>query len=339
MKACRMLAVWLMAATGGAHACLSADDAPVRWIVPNTTGSSYDVYARLLEPALETRLGAPILIENRAGAGGIVAARLIAGAAPDGRTIGILNGTGILIAALTGHAGDIDLVNDLEILGRASTVVHVWVVKADGPLRNLDDLRRVARSRPIVMAVRDVASSSYLSLVAGSNLLAIPHALVAGYVSNREARMAVLRGEADVASMNFESGADMLAHGELAAVLQMTDAPIVDDDRLVGVPLLAGPHGIIATDPARARVAAILVRVLGANRLFVAPRGLSRARSDCLREAIGATFADEALRAPLATVATRIDYVDGPIATRDTAAASAALAELAPYLGRGAGDE
>ena len=60
---------------------------PVRILIPFTVGSAADIIARAIEPQLRSQLGQPLVIDNRGGAGGNIAAELTAKAAPDGHTI------------------------------------------------------------------------------------------------------------------------------------------------------------------------------------------------------------------------------------------------------------
>src|SRR5438445_3195536 len=73
----------------------SFPDRPIRFFVPFPAGGSTDAVARAMQPALEKILGQPVVVENRAGAGGMLGVDAIAKAAPDGYTIG-LAGAGAL---------------------------------------------------------------------------------------------------------------------------------------------------------------------------------------------------------------------------------------------------
>src|SRR6478752_7593707 len=64
-------------------------DKPIRFFVPFPAGGSSDAVARAMQPALEKTLGQPVVVENRAGAGGMLGVDAVAKAAPDGYTIGI----------------------------------------------------------------------------------------------------------------------------------------------------------------------------------------------------------------------------------------------------------
>jgi tripartite-type tricarboxylate transporter receptor subunit TctC len=89
-----MLAVVGLAA-GGSLSSHAYPDRPIRLIVSFPAGGSSDATARIVQPGLEKLLGQPLLIENRPGAGGMIAIDAVAKAAPDGHVIG-LGGAGAL---------------------------------------------------------------------------------------------------------------------------------------------------------------------------------------------------------------------------------------------------
>ena len=85
----------LSAAVGSGPAVSAYPERPIRLIVSFPPGGSSDAMARIVQPGLERLLGQTIVIENRAGAGGMLAIDLVAKAAPDGYVIG-LGGAGAL---------------------------------------------------------------------------------------------------------------------------------------------------------------------------------------------------------------------------------------------------
>lgn len=87
-------AIW---ATGDARAAFP--DRPIRFILSHPAGGSADVIARLMQPKLEKLLGQPLIIENRAGAGGVIAMDALSKSKPDGYTIG-LGASGALATAV-----------------------------------------------------------------------------------------------------------------------------------------------------------------------------------------------------------------------------------------------
>src|SRR6202795_4229084 len=73
---------------------------PIRIIVSFGAGGGADIIGRILADAMQERLGKPVIVENKPGAGGILGNELVAHAAPDGYTLGIMN-AGQIIAAVT----------------------------------------------------------------------------------------------------------------------------------------------------------------------------------------------------------------------------------------------
>ncbi len=95
VRTAAMVIMISMGFVGAAAAQGTWPDRPIRIVVSFPPGGSTDVVGRLLQPGLEKRLGQTVVIENRAGAGGMVAIAGIANSAPDGYTLG-LSGAGAL---------------------------------------------------------------------------------------------------------------------------------------------------------------------------------------------------------------------------------------------------
>ena len=87
----RMLLIFVLLASTSAISQENYPSKPIRWIVPYAAGGFADIRARKIGVDLARALGQPVVIENRAGAGGVVGTDAVAKAAPDGYTIGMGN--------------------------------------------------------------------------------------------------------------------------------------------------------------------------------------------------------------------------------------------------------
>src|SRR3954467_1792646 len=90
----RVLAISIAALLSSSVAARAADDypnKPVKLILPAAAGGPTDVPARIASPILQPKLGQPVGIESRPGAGGALGARVVAAAAPDGYTLLVAN--------------------------------------------------------------------------------------------------------------------------------------------------------------------------------------------------------------------------------------------------------
>src|SRR6202795_1505906 len=138
--------VSLLAATGMASAQDAFPSRPVHILVPFAPGGAVDIVARTLGEDLSKRWGQAVVVENRPGAGGVVASEAAAKAAPDGYT---------LIIVATGHALNpylyaklpYDTFNDFTPLSLIGTSPNMLLVRADSAFKTLADLTTAARER------------------------------------------------------------------------------------------------------------------------------------------------------------------------------------------------
>jgi tripartite-type tricarboxylate transporter receptor subunit TctC len=170
---------------------------PIRMLVPTPPGSSVDLGARIIAEQLRDRLGQPVIVENRPGAGGTVAASEVARAAPDGHTLlvgfnGPLATAGLLYSKLT--------YQPLELTPVIATVrqPHVMVVAANNPASDLKAFVVRVQSQPGRLNYASVgnASGSHLAMElfksdADMFLVHIP------YTGGPGATQALLSGDVD----------------------------------------------------------------------------------------------------------------------------------------------
>jgi tripartite-type tricarboxylate transporter receptor subunit TctC len=335
------LALVLLLTLGSTPALLAGDAlddcAPlagktIRWYVPTQPGGGYDAYSRLLQPFLERRLSARLLIENLPDAGGIVAAIAIRDAVADGTTLGIINASGLLAAHAVETQLAPDPATDFSILGQI-TANHVAVFAGrDAGLEDIHDLLRVAQSRPIVVGVRDVGSTGFYGVPVLAKLLGIEYALVSGYLGSPARTLAVMRGEIDIFLGNLDSLDGPMQAGELIPLLQLTPSA----GSGVDIPELGGPHGIASQraaatgrTPAQAeQLADDLAAVIGAGRLVVAPAQLPEPIAICLQVALGEVLQSDTLLQAADRAKLGIDYQDSAAAQGRLLAAAGAVEQF-----------
>ena len=120
---------------------------PVRLVVPFPAGTSPDVIARLWAERLSKTVGQAVVVDNRPGAGTIIAAQAVAGAPADGYTLfWTVNNTfsinPFVYRSLPYRA------DDFVPITRILSVPFVLIVSAESPIRSLDELVRIAKARP-----------------------------------------------------------------------------------------------------------------------------------------------------------------------------------------------
>jgi tripartite-type tricarboxylate transporter receptor subunit TctC len=88
------------ALTVGASAVQAQSDRPIRFILPNATGSGVDAITRAAQPALAKALAHPIVVDNQPGAGGIVGLQALARSAPDGMTLSVVSNNVVIFPSV-----------------------------------------------------------------------------------------------------------------------------------------------------------------------------------------------------------------------------------------------
>lgn len=120
---------------------------PLKIVVPNAAGGAADLTARLVAQQIAGPLGRNVLVENRPGAGGIVAGELVARAEPDGHTM-LLVSSGTAVSAALFKALPFDPLRDFAPVSMLATFDLAIVAKEGGRFRSLDDLLVQARANP-----------------------------------------------------------------------------------------------------------------------------------------------------------------------------------------------
>jgi tripartite-type tricarboxylate transporter receptor subunit TctC len=327
---------------GPLHAdCPGLAGETVRWIVTTRPGGGYDAYSRMLQPFLEHELSTRIVIENRPAAGGIVGALAIRDAEPDGRTLGIINASGLLAANAVEAGTAPDPASDFTILASIVSNHVVLFSGRDSGISDVAGLLRVARSRPIVAGARDAGSSSFYALPIAAALLGFDYELVTGYVGSAARTLAAMRGEVDVVAAHLDSVQGPVRDGELVPLLQLTSPPAHGSGNvLASVPRLAGPDGLARQRAAAtgrsaeqaAEDAAALAALVGAGRLVVAPPGLPPALAACLDTSLSKILASAELRAAAERAQLGIEPRNGREAQAEVLEGARALARFEPLI-------
>jgi tripartite-type tricarboxylate transporter receptor subunit TctC len=121
---------------------------PVRIVVPTGPGSSLDLIVRAMSDKLAARWGQPVVIENRAGGGGLIGNDAAAKAAPDGHTL-LLGAAGPLTVAPHLYAKvPYDPIKDLVPVAHIASTPFVLTVSPSVPVNNLGELIALAKSQP-----------------------------------------------------------------------------------------------------------------------------------------------------------------------------------------------
>jgi tripartite-type tricarboxylate transporter receptor subunit TctC len=296
------LVSWLSLGTATAD-----DDGPfegdtIRVVVGYGAGGGYDTYARFLAPKLADYTGATVVVENRTGGGGTVAANQVFQAPADGRTIMLINALGAALGQLTGKEGVRYDMSRFTWLGRVVTEDYVWLVNADSPYRSIADV--VADKKTIVFAAGSKADALSDLEAMTCKALELSCKIIIGYKGSKESALAVVRGEAGSITLSSSSARRYTKDSSLRAIaaLGRQRAAFFPDTPTVFESVTLSDEAAWWIDT-HAKL-----RELG--RSMVAPPGLPAGKADHLRRALKTILSDPAVIDEAAAIRRKIHYME-----------------------------
>src|SRR5262245_24676180 len=167
---------------------------PISLVVGFAPGGGNDIYARLIQPKLVERLGKPVVIENKSGAGGTIAASFVAKSAPDGHTL-YLGATGAMtISPAVFSKLPYDTLRDFTPISMIAWNPLLLAVNANAPVKSVRELVAYATANP---AKANYASSSPAFQLPTEQFKQRTGAPLVGanYKSSGESLAAVISGE------------------------------------------------------------------------------------------------------------------------------------------------
>ena len=284
-------------------------DRPVTIIVGFGPAGGADIAARSIARWLEAKLGQPVVVVNRGGAGGEIGFAATARAAPDGHTIGVVTMPNLVTIPLERRAG-YALDQLIPIANLVDDVGGVFV-RADSRYRTLADLVAAARRDPgaVSFGTTGVGTYAHLGMQALERQAAISLTPVA-YASTAAMRAALLQGDLQVAGFSMTDGAAEMQAGLVRPLGQMAA------ERWSGTP-----------EVPTLREQGFDV-VLSSLRGFAAPAGTPPAIIDRLSALIGEAAADPDFQRLAARQAMPLRYADARAFAAEIAADAAKYAKV-----------
>jgi tripartite-type tricarboxylate transporter receptor subunit TctC len=190
----------------------------VQLIVPYGAGGIADVGMRILADRLAGRLKQQFVVENRPGAGGIVAAKAGAAAAPDGYTV-LMTGNNNAISAALFRSLPYNILSDFASTSTVSFFDLLIVARAGSPLKSVQDLIATARARPGKLNIGTINPGSTQNLAAELfKSTADIKATIIPFRTSPDMAAALLRGDLDVAFEFYAAIQGQIADNKVVAL-------------------------------------------------------------------------------------------------------------------------
>jgi len=190
---------------------------PIKLVVGAPAGGTTDTIARFISEPMSAALKQPVLVENRPGAGGNLAAAAVAKSAPDGYTL-LVSFSSHTINATLYPTLPYDPVADFTPITMVARVPSLLVGRADLPAKDLAALIELAKAKPhkLTIGIGGIGSSLHLAgekfkLMTGVDLLNVPYKGTAPALSD------LLGGQIDLMFISLVTGAEQVRAGKLRA--------------------------------------------------------------------------------------------------------------------------
>ncbi len=283
-------------------------DRPIRFVLPNATGSGVDAITRAAQPALAKALGHPVVVDNQPGAGGVLGLQTLARSAPDGYTLGVVSNNVVIFPSVIKQL-PFDMPGDFTPIAVVGTTPMVIVANAKLPASNGKELIALLKAKPGQLNFGSGGNGTILHLAgemfldeAGATAKHIPYKGVGPMVTD------LIGGQVEFAVLALPSVQGHLKSGALKAI-GMTTA-----QRVAAAPDI--PTFVEQGLPGY---------VMDAWFAVIAPKGLPAAEVKRVHDGVVTAFNDPAVKETMAKQGNSIN-----ISTPEQAAA-AFKRELAKY--------
>lgn len=217
-------------------------DRPIMLVVPWAPGGNVDVTARVVAPGLSEILGQPVIVENRAGAGGFIGSTRVVQSEPDGHTLLLGSSGSISIGPAIANNAPYDSTKDLIAVGPIHSVPLVLTASGKSDIKSLSDFLAKAKANPGALSVGSAGNGStqhlaieLLALRTGTKLNHIP------YRGSGPALNDLVGGQVETMIDQMTSSLPFIKKGDIRAIAvtnsnrsaQMPDVPTVQEQ---GIP-------------------------------------------------------------------------------------------------------
>lgn len=282
------------------------DGAVLQWIIPNNPGGGYDEYARLVAPYIEKYSGARVRLRNIPGSGGMRAMAELFKSPGDGLTIGIVNGSGMVISQVAGISKSKYQIDELSYLARIAADTRVLTLSMQSPYKSFDDVFNA--EVPLKIGATGFGGSTFVDAMVSRDLFALNVNVIHGFNNSAGMRQSLLRGNIDGSWNSWGSVIDQVTSGHAKIVLQ------AGRTRIAALPEVPTVFEVLekAADQVVARdILNAWLTLHAVGRSVAAPPSVPVAKLQILREVFNQALNDPQFLDDAARARRTVDYASG----------------------------
>jgi tripartite-type tricarboxylate transporter receptor subunit TctC len=205
---------------------------PIKWVAPYPVGGGLDAVTRMYASEMAPKLGQPLVVDNRAGAGGTIGAAYVAKAPADGYTIMTIDSNSFATANLLYRKLPYNSLQDIQLVATLVRLPIVIAVARDHPAKNLNDLLQELKANPgrATFATPGVGSPQHafmelFQVRTGTKAMHVPYKGMPSMLTDLSS------GQVEIALSDFGSIKPFIESGKVRALAAATDArlPMLPD--------------------------------------------------------------------------------------------------------------
>jgi tripartite-type tricarboxylate transporter receptor subunit TctC len=272
----------------------------VRVLVGSPPGGGYDIYARLVTPALSQKLAATVLVENKDGNGGLAALATLLVRPADGLTI--MNGSAeaAIISQMLARPGATWDVTRLNWLAKMASAPKLWFVGKEARYRSVGE---AMQADPLTWSATGPADDISDVQATISYVLGLKSKIVTGYRGSGDMSLAVIRNEVDSGLLSADSA--------LQHIDQITPLAVFGAKRWKHLPDVPTLREAASLPADKTWIVTLREQIGEAQRAMVAAPDVPQDRVDYLRSAFAEVLTDPAVIEEGARTNREIDYMSG----------------------------
>jgi len=241
LKALAVIAAVLMAGAAAAQTADKFPDKPVKIMAPYAPGGNIDVTARIVADKLKDVLGVPVLVENKAGASGMIGSDVVARSAPDGYTLLVSANSLVAVPAIYGNA-PYDWRTAFQPITHIQRVPAVLVVPPNSPIKTLADFIALGKDGKFAVGDSGVGTTNHLAIELIGEATGTKYTLV-HYKGSGAAMIDVMAGQVPAQVDQLNAAIGNIKSGKLRAIAvssdkrlpQLPDVPTMKESGVKGL--------------------------------------------------------------------------------------------------------
>jgi len=219
----------LLLAAGNVAQAQSWPDRPIKFISSQAAGGGTDIIGRMVADQLSTRVGKPIVYENRPGGGNVIGTQAAARSAPDGYTFFFASAAALVTDPYTFKSLPYDPLKDFTVISRIAEVTFVVLAHPDVPAKNLPELIAYAKANPEKLAVATDGPRRFSGMIAAwINKLAGTQISYVPYTQMTQGIQDVIAGRVQLVIIAVPAAKGHIAAGKLRPLAVTSSSRLPD---------------------------------------------------------------------------------------------------------------